>query len=127
MPRNYRVTLGDALEAHEEALKLGGGLRGISSLDSIEGSLGRPYHGHHKRIWDKAAALLHGLAGSHGFNDANKRTAWIVTLLLIERSGYVLVLDEDDQIDQVAVDVVTGDMLQDQLVQWFRIRLAKLE
>nr|WP_269799204.1 Fic family protein [Mameliella alba] len=65
----------------------------------------------------KAAALLHGVATSHGFVDANKRTAWLLTDLLVECSGCSLELQEDDAIDDLVVNVVPGDMSESQLAQ----------
>ena len=79
--RHYRVTLADAIEAHRLALDYGGDRGGISNIDNLAGALGRPYHGYHRPIERKAAALLHGVATSHGFVDANKRSAWLVTLV----------------------------------------------
>lgn len=119
---HYKIKLADALNAHEDALKEGGGAIGVVSLSALEGALGRPYHGYHRRIWEKAAALLHGLATAHAFADGNKRTAWVVTLTMIDRSGYDLEVG-DEQLDDVIVDVVTGHMSQDDLEQWFRSRL----
>ena len=101
-----------------------GGLPGISNLDNILSAMGRPYHGYHHRIHTKAAALLHGLATSHGFNDANKRTAWLTTEVLIANSGFELTLLEDDRLDDIVVDVVTGDMTQDALAAWFKARIS---
>ena len=69
--------------------------------------------------------MLHGLATSHGFTDGNKRTAWLVTLLLIEASGYELRLMEEDLIDDIAVAVVEGSMSQAELVIWFRKRITR--
>ena len=112
------------LEAHELALEAFGGLPGISNLDSILGAIGRPYHGYHLRIHAKAAALLHGLATSHGFNDANKRTAWLTTEVLIWNSGYRLDVRIGDRIDDVVVDVVTGEMTEADLENWFRARIS---
>lgn len=66
------------------------------------------------------------MATSHGFADGNKRTSWIVTFVLIERSGYDLVLLDDDRIDDVVVDVVEGSMNEQELVKWFRARLRAL-
>ncbi|WP_366869520.1 type II toxin-antitoxin system death-on-curing family toxin [uncultured Roseobacter sp.] len=123
---HYRVNLGDVLEAHEQSLEAFGGLRGICNLNSILGAIGRPYHGYHRPIHKKAAALLHGLATSHGFNDANKRTAWLTTEVLCLNSGYDLAVQADDRIDDVVVDVVTGAMPQEALEDWFRARLSKL-
>ncbi|UPH72353.1 type II toxin-antitoxin system death-on-curing family toxin [Abyssibius alkaniclasticus] len=98
----------------------------MSNYDNILGAIGRPFHGYHRKIERKAAALLHGLATSHGFVDGNKRTAWISTTVLIERSGYELELLEDDRIDDVVVDVVEGSMNEQELVNWFRARLRAL-
>ncbi|WP_299049066.1 Fic family protein [uncultured Tateyamaria sp.] len=125
--RHYRIKLGDVLEAHEQSLEAFGGLPGICNLDSILGAIGRPYHGYHLPIHKKAAALLHGLATSHGFNDANKRTAWLTTEVLCLNSGYDLAVLKGDRIDDVVVDVVTGDMPQDVLEAWFLARLTKLD
>lgn len=120
--RHYRIKLGDVLEAHEQSLEAFGGLPGISSIDSILGAIGRPYHGYHRMIWRKGAALLHGLATSHGFNDGNKRTAWLVTDILYVHSGYVLHTWIDDRIDDLMVDVVTGGISTEELEQWLKDR-----
>ena len=53
--------------------------------------------------------MLHGVASSHGFNDGNKRTTWLLTELLFKRCGYVLQLGESDRLDDVVVAVVEGD------------------
>ncbi|OWV40459.1 hypothetical protein CDZ97_24635 [Mameliella alba] len=114
---HYIVTVSDAFEAHSTALSYGGGRDGVSNLTSLLGSLGRPYHDYHRPIHKKAAALLHGVATSHGFVDANKRTAWLLTDLLVECSGCSLELQEDDAIDDLVVNVVPGDMSESQLAQ----------
>lgn len=123
--RHYRVKLGDVLEAHEQSLEAFGGMAGICNLDSVLGAIGRPYHGYHRSIHAKAAALLHGVATSHGFNDANKRTSWLTTEVLIANSGYELTLQDGDRIDDVVVNVVTGDMSQGELSDWFKARLRR--
>ncbi|WP_299740203.1 type II toxin-antitoxin system death-on-curing family toxin [uncultured Roseobacter sp.] len=123
--RHYRIKLGDVLEAHEQSLEAFGGLPGICNLDSILGAIGRPYHGYHHTIHAKAAALLHGIATSHGFNDANKRTAWLAAEVLCWNSAYRLTLRAEDRIDDVVVDVVTGVMSQADLEKWFKARLSR--
>ncbi len=123
--RHYRVTFSDALEAHEASLEAFGGLPGISNIDNIHGALGRPYHGYHRMIWAKGAALLHGIASSHGFNDGNKRTSWLLTEVLFERSGYMLSLRDDDRLDDIVVDVVNAVMTQDDLQKWLRDRTTR--
>uniref|UniRef100_UPI004048E9A7 type II toxin-antitoxin system death-on-curing family toxin n=1 Tax=Yoonia sp. TaxID=2212373 RepID=UPI004048E9A7 len=121
--RHYRVSAADALEAHQQCLDDFGGLEGLSRWDDLLGALGRPYHGYHRQIWKKAAALLHGVASSHGFNDGNKRTAWLVTELLIIQSGYSLEISTDDRIDDLMVNLVQGIVSQPELEGWLIERI----
>jgi death on curing protein len=86
------------------------------------GALGRPYHGYYVRIWQKGAALLHGVSTSHGFIDGNKRTAWLLTDLLFTASGYLLNTREGDRIDDLMVDVVNRNISQITLVKWLSDR-----
>lgn len=96
------------------------------NLPALEGALGRPYHGYHRFIHQKCAALLHGVATSHGFSDGNKRSAWACTFVLIQRSGYWLNTLPDDRIDDVVVDAVERRLSMDDLAAWFKARLVKL-
>ncbi len=117
------MTLADALTAHDEALTYGG-RPGVSSLHLIESALARPYSGYHRPIGAKAAALLHSMVTNHGFIDGNKRTAWILVELLIERSGYALVIPDNEPIDDLVVAVAKGQAGFDDLKGWFATRLA---
>jgi death-on-curing protein len=119
---HYRVSLADVLAAHDEALTYGG-RAGVVSLDSIQSAIGRPYSGYYRAIHLKAAALLHSLIQNHGFVDGNKRSALIVTLLMIERSGYRLRLDDNERIDDIVVSVADGRIRFDALAEWFKLRL----
>lgn len=85
--KHYRVTLGDVLQAHEDALMFGGHA-GIRSIELLHSALGRPYSGYYRSIYRKAAALIESLAQNHAFIDGNKRTALLAVDLLIRQSGY---------------------------------------
>lgn len=122
--KHYRVTLEDTLLAHEQALRYGGA-DGVISIDAIESAIGRPYSGYHRRIHQKAAALLQAIVQNHGFVDANKRTALLVTDLLIRRSGYSLELSNDERIDDLIVSVAKGELSFDQIADWFSNRLMR--
>jgi death-on-curing protein len=74
----------------------------------------------------KAAALLHGIATSHAFIDGNKRSALPLTYLLIDRSGFDLVLRQGDEFDDVIVDVVNHAISEAELAGWFRERLVRV-
>ena len=83
------------MRGHEEALQYGG-VPGIVNEHAIQSAIARPYHGYHRRIHEKAAALVHGVVCNHGFADGNKRTALYLVELLVQRSGYEFV--EDDEV-----------------------------
>ena len=121
---HYRLTLADAVLAHDQALSFGG-REGISSLHLIESALARPYSGYHRPIARKAAAVLHSMVGNHGFIDGNKRTAWLLVEVLIARSDYFLDIPDGERVDDLVVSVAAGDISFDQLADWFRVRIAK--
>lgn len=106
--RHYRVTLADAIEAHELALATSGGRPGILRLDNIESALGRPYLGYHRSIHRKAAALLQSVVQNHGFVDGNKRTATLLVTTLLDRSGYELVRFQRDNVSREFEALVLG-------------------
>jgi len=119
------LTLADAFTAHDEALTYGG-RGGVNSLHLIESALGRPYSGYHRAISKKAAAILHSMVGNHGFVDGNKRTAWLLVELLIDRSGYELDIRDDEPVDDLVVGVASNEIGFDALVVWFHARLVRI-
>ena len=122
---HHQVTLEETLELHEALLGVGGGRAGVMRLEALLGALGRPYHGYHETLEEKAAALLHAIATCHAFADGNKRTALGVTLLMIGRSGFRIQLGEGERIDDVPVDLIERRVTQEDLVGWFRERLVR--
>ena len=128
--RHYRLTLANALDAHDRALGTGG-RPGIPNLHLVRSAIDRPYNGYYRPIARKAAALVHSMATNHGFADGNKRTALILLHTLLTRSGYQLEPANGDQsLDQAAEDmlvaVVTHVLSFDSLVGWLNARLKTL-
>jgi death on curing protein len=121
---HYRVTLADALTAHDEALVYGG-RDGVISLHLIESAIARPYSGYHRSMAQKAAALLHSVATNHGFVDGNKRTAWLLVEILLARSGYDLNIPNDARIDDFVVGVADRQIDFDGIAEWFKVRLVR--
>lgn len=125
-PKHYRITLGDAVGAHQRALTFGG-RRGIQDIGLVESAIARPYSGYYRSIHKKAAALLHSVASNHGFADGNKRTAFYLFYLFLENSGYELEsrsnLQSEEEIEHLIVDVVTRFIDFDELVAWLQKRI----
>ena len=128
--RHYRLTLADALSAHDRALKLGG-RPGIPNIGLVEAAIGRPYVGYYRSIERKAAALVQSVATNHGFADGNKRTATILMLALLNKSGYDLKAirgerDIQTAVEKMVLDVVTHKLGFEGLVQWFEARIRRM-
>jgi death on curing protein len=74
--------------------------------------------------------LTHSVASNHGFADGNKRTALILVDLLLTNSGYRLVPQPNeslnDAVEAMAVATVTGDLSLAGLTNWFKLRIEKI-
>lgn len=95
------------------------------SEHAIQSAIARPYHGYHRFIHQKSAALLHGIVTNHGFSDGNKRTALYLVELLAERSGYKFV-EDDMVIADTITSVAQGETGYDELADWFKPRLVRV-
>jgi len=128
--RHYRVTIAEALAAHDAALGEFGGLPGICNLNSIESAVGRPYSGYHRSIAKKAAALVESIACNHGFIDGNKRTAIHMLGLLLARSGYGLRFAtqqvQNNETETMVLNLVNGVLNFDSVVKWMEERLVNI-
>ena len=121
--RHYRITLADALTAHDLALQYEG-RPGILNLNMLLAAITRPYNGYFRPIARKSGALLDGVARFHGFVDGNKRTAVLLVELMLGKSGYVLEAT-DDELEDITVSVASGRTPLDELIDWFAQRLHR--
>ena len=123
MPRSkphYRITLGDAVAAHDVAL-IFGGRDGITDLGLLESAIARPYDGYHRPIYSKAAVLIQSVAVNHAFVDGNKRTAFILCYLLLEQSGYGLPqtsTHSDNDLEHLILDLTTRFLTLEEVEGW---------
>ena len=99
MPDHLGLPIELILECHDLSLSIGGGVAGIKNEADLLSAIGRPFHellGNvpYPTVIDKAGCLLHSLSSCHGFNDGNKRTAWIVSNGFLYVHDYVLDLPD---------------------------------
>lgn len=104
---------------------VGGEGAGVRELSTVDSSVARPMHGFgevefYPTIWDKAAALLHGLASTQGFHDGNKRTAWTACRVFLELNGHKLAPVEpvDGEVFVLAVSASLIDI--ETIAEWLR-------
>lgn len=72
---------------------------------------------------------MHSLALNHGFIDGNKRTTVQILALFLDKSGYMLLAENEDrlnlEVEAMILDVVEHRLSFDELVLWFRERLVR--
>ena len=113
---------------HDMQLARHGGVAGLRDKNAVESALGRAqqlcaYGEPVPDVAALAAAYAYGLARNHGFSDGNKRTAWVIARVFLADNEERL---EFTQIDAIHVmqEVAAGTLSEQQLAQWFRLRLA---
>lgn len=84
MAFNY-PSLQDAMDAHEQVIRIGGGLVGEIDTGRLESVLQHIQNDDYYPTFEaKLTHLCHSLCKFHCFNDGNKRTALAVTVQMLE-------------------------------------------
>ena len=73
----------------------------------------------HRSLFDKAAAYGYHLCADHPFVDGNKRVAFAVMYLFLEKNGYTLQASERD-VYQTMMAIASGSMKKTVLSAWLR-------
>lgn len=115
-------TAEDVIRLHEIVLRKTGGLDGLRDAGALAMCAERPraaFGGKemYSSVFTKAAALLESIARNHPFVDANKRTAFMSALYVIENNGYETFFDNKD-IEESTVRVVTEKPSLDEIAAW---------
>jgi death-on-curing protein len=105
-----------AVDAMQETLRQQfGGNAGILNDGSIESALARPRNRHAYdggTLFQCAAAYVFGLAKNHGYQDSNKRIAYMAGITFLDMNGHHVRAPQEAIIAlmlDVAQDVVTED------------------
>jgi death-on-curing protein len=92
---------------------------------ALEAAVGQPAAGtadgrfYYESIYMQAAVLLRGIATAHAFEDANKRTAWVATVVFLERWNVRIRANLDDMaVVYFIVAVVTQRFTTEQIAEW---------
>ena len=97
-----------------------GGNVGALSEGSIESAIARArnrYAYEQASIFDCAAAYLFGLAKNHGYQDANKRSAYMVCITFLYLNGWHVRAPDDEKI-ALMLDVATDVRSESAIASW---------
>ncbi|URL01216.1 type II toxin-antitoxin system death-on-curing family toxin [Avibacterium sp. 20-126] len=91
--------LADFYEKSEDPIRP----RGIKDKGLFESAINRPFmtaggKDAYITLWDKAAALFHGIISNHCFHNGNKRTALLLTMCFLDLNGYWIDKCSDEEL-----------------------------
>jgi death-on-curing protein len=86
----FYLSLEEVIEIHQELIKQYGGKEGIRDKSSLESALMRPQCGYYETLSQEGAALFESLLFNHPFIDGNKRVAYTVLDIFLNKNGYCL-------------------------------------
>lgn len=124
------ILVNDILLLHEFSIKDYGGASGIRDLALLESAIARPFQTFggedlYPAVIDKAAALAESLIINHPFVDGNKRTrlAAMYSFLL---AGHIILTASDNDLYNFIIDVSTGTLAFEEIVNWLKANSTQL-
>ncbi|WP_310469252.1 type II toxin-antitoxin system death-on-curing family toxin [Sphingomonas sp.] len=123
----WRWLRSDSAEAiHQEQLAEHGGPAGVRDAGALLSALARPANLAAYGDPDAAAlaaAYAFGVARNHPFVDGNKRTAWVLARLFLEKNGLALHFEPAEAVVTM-LSLAADDLAEDELAAWFRERIS---
>lgn len=118
------LTFSQVIEIHDAFLKDHGGLPGIRDkgllISAVEMPRASMFGEHlHKTIYDKASAYLFHIVQNHPFNDGNKRTGALTTILFLEANNVKIVFS-DSEYEELVVKVAQGQKSKEDIAYFLK-------
>ncbi|MCL4511740.1 MAG: type II toxin-antitoxin system death-on-curing family toxin [Bacteroidetes bacterium] len=118
------------LTIHADLLQRYGGQHGLRDRNLLESALAQPRvtiggKFAHKTNFDKAAAYGYHVCKNHPFIDGNKRVAFVLMDVFLQRNGWEIVAHEEDAYS-VMIDLASGKLSKTQLASWLKKHSSKL-
>ena len=114
---------------HADQITRYGGAQGVRDIGLIQSALARPtnkWHYENPDLFVLAAAYGFGIAKNHGFEDGNKRTAFLALYTFLGLNGYDLDAPEEEVV-RIMEAVADGSLGEPELAEWVRKRSVRIE
>ena len=116
---------------HSDLLQRYGGKTGLRDIGLLQSSLAQPKvtvgrKFVHKWVFDKAAAYGFHLCRNHPFIDGNKRVAFVVMDLFLQRNDWEIVANEEEAYS-LMIDLSSGHVSKPELSSWLKNHSAHLQ
>jgi len=118
------------LTIHADLLQRYGGSPGLRDQNLLESALAQPkmtvggkYL--HKTLFDKASAYGFHVCKNHPFIDGNKRVAFVLMDLFLQKNGWEIVTPEEEAYSTM-MNLASGKLTKVQLATWLKEHSAKV-
>jgi len=114
---------------HADLLRRYGGRTGLRDRDLLASALAQPrmtFEGKflHRTVFDKAAAHGYHICNDHPFVDGNKRLAFVLMDIFLQRNGWSLTASEEDAYS-LMIALATGELTKPALAKWLKDHSVK--
>jgi death on curing protein len=115
---------------HADLIKRYGGASGIRDRDLLASALAQPKMTAQKRflhrtIFEKAAAYGFHVCRNHPFVDGNKRVAFVLMDIFLQKNGWELIASEQDTYETM-IALASGNLSKPSLATWLKDHSTKL-
>ncbi|MFZ1081850.1 MAG: type II toxin-antitoxin system death-on-curing family toxin [Candidatus Kryptoniota bacterium] len=115
---------------HADLLQRYGGRPGLRDRSLLESALAQPRvtvggKFAHKTIFDKAAAYGYHVCKNHPFIDGNKRVAFVLMDVFLQRNGWEIVAHEEEAFSMM-IDLSSSRLSKAQLALWLMQHSSRL-
>jgi death-on-curing protein len=114
---------------HQDQIRRYGGVPGIRDKSLLASALAQPKmtaggKSLHRTIFEKAAAYGFHVCRNHPFVDGNKRVAFILMVVFLDRNGWELQASEEEAYSAM-MTLAEGKMPKARLARWLQAHSAK--
>jgi death-on-curing protein len=118
------------LVIHADLLQRYGGRAGLRDRGLLESALAQPRitvggKFAHKTLFEKAAAYGFHLCRNHPFVDGNKRVAFVLMDLFLQKNGWEIVTDEEEAYSMM-IALASGRLTKAELTSWVKEHSSRL-
>ena len=118
------------LEIHADLLHRYGGQAGLRDRNLLDSALAQPRMTvggkfAHKSVFDKAAAYGYHVCKNHPFIDGNKRVAFVLMDIFLQRNGWEIVAHEEDAYS-LMVELSSSKISKTQLALWLKTHSSRI-
>ena len=118
------------LTIHADLLQRYGGQPGLRDRGLLESALAQPRttvggKEVHKTVFEKGAAYGYHVCSNHPFIDGNKRVAFVLMDVFLQKNGWEMTAAEEDAYSMM-MSLASGKLSKAQLAAWLREHSARL-